>query len=134
MIETFEQAKVVLQDTGEKEENRVHAAEFLAGSGTEGAADLLVVALDDDDYGVHWAASSGLAAMGETALPAVLRVLVKSDCSPRVLHGAKHAFHTSSSPTVREETKGIVAMMHGPAQTIGVMEAANELMIKLSIS
>jgi hypothetical protein len=134
MIETFEQAKAVLQDTDEEETMRVHAAEFLAENGTEEAAELLVVALDDDDYGVHWAASKGLAAMGDTALPAVLRALVRADCSPRVIHGAKHAFHTSSSRTVREETKGIVAEMHGPAQTISVMEAANELMIKLSIS
>lgn len=134
MIESFEQAQAVLQDTNGSEEIRVHAVEFLAGYGTEEAAELLVVALDDGDYGVHWAASSGLAAMGETALPALLRALVKADCSTRVMHGAKHAFHSSSSPTVREETKGIVAEMHGPAQTISVMEAANELMIKLSIS
>jgi hypothetical protein len=134
MIETFEQAKAVLQDTDEEERIRVHAAEFLAENGTAEAANLLVAALDNDDYGVHWAASEGLAAMGETALPAMLRALVAADCSPRVIHGAKHAFHTSSSLTVREETKGIVAAMHGPAQTIGVMQVANELMIKLSIS
>ena len=134
MIETFEQAKAVLQDTDEEEEMRVHAAGFVAENGTEEAANLLVVALDDDDYGVHWAASKGLAAMGEAALPAVLRALVKADCSPRVIHGAKHAFHTSSSRTVREETEGIVAAVHGPAQTISTMEAANELMVKLSIS
>lgn len=134
MINTFEQAREVLQNTSEKEVTRVHAAQFLAENGTEEAAELLVVALDDDDYGVHWAASQGLAAMGDTALPAVLRALVKVDCSPRLLHGAKHAFHTSSSRTVREETKGIVAAMHGSAEKIAVMQAATELMIKLSIT
>lgn len=134
MINTFEQAREVLQNTSEKEVTRVHAAQFLAENGTEEAAELLVVALDDDDYGVHWAASQGLAAMGDTALPAVLRALVKEDCSPRLLHGAKHAFHTSSSRTVREETEGIVASMHGSAETIAVMQAATELMIKLSIT
>lgn len=134
MINTFEQAREVLQSTSEQEVTRVHAARFLAENGTEEAAELLVVALDDDDYGVHWAASQGLAAMGDTALPAVLRALVKVDCSPRLLHGAKHAFHTSSSRTVREETKRIMAAMHGSAETIAVMQAATELMIKLSIT
>jgi hypothetical protein len=134
MIESIEQAKAVLKDTDKDEEVRVHAAQFLAESGTEEAADLLVVALDDDDYGVHWAASKGLATMGDIALPAVLRALVKADCSPRVLHGAKHTFHTSSSRKVREETKGIVAAMHGSSQSISTMQAANDLMIKLSIT
>ncbi len=134
MIETVEQAKAVLRDPDKDEEVRVQAAQFLAESGTEEAAELLVMALDDDDYGVHWAASEGIAAMGDTALPAVLRALVEADCSPRVLHGAKHTFHTSSSRAVREETKGIVAAMHGSSQTISTMQAANELMIKLSIT
>lgn len=122
-----------MQNASEKEVTRVHASHSLAENGTEEATELLVVELDDD-YGVHWAASQGLAAMGDTALPAVLRALVKEDCSPRLLHGAKHAFHTSSSRTVREETEGIVALMHGSAETIAVMQAATELMIKLSIT
>ena len=134
MIESVEQAEAVLKDPDKHEEVRVHAAQFLAESGTEEAAELLVMALDDDDYGVHWAASEGLAAMGDSALPALLRGLVQADCSPRVLHGAKHAFHTNASPVVREETKGIVAAMHGSSQSISIMQAANELMIKLSIN
>lgn len=133
MIQTIEQATAVLQNVNAAENDRVQAAHFLGKSGSEAAADVLVLALDDDDYGVHWAASEGLAQLGDAALPALLRALVNPDCPSRVLDGAKHTFHTSSSQTVIAETKGILRTIHGPTLDYSTMKAASDLMVKLSI-
>lgn len=125
---TIEEATAVLLDTNAKEIDRTQAAHFLGNSGSETAATALVTALEDDDYGVHWAASDGLAHLGEAAMPALLRALVSSNCSPRTIDGAKHAFHTNASQTVRTETKELLQTMHGSAQNISIMEAASSLM------
>lgn len=125
---TIEEATAVLLDTNAREIDRTQAAHFLGESGSETAATALVSALDDDDYGVHWAASEGLAQLGDAAMPALLNALVSSYCSPRVVNGAKHAFHTSVSQTVRAETKELLQTMHGSARNISTMEAASSLM------
>ncbi len=133
-METIAQATAVLQDENAAETARVDAAHFLGRNGSEEAATLLVTTLDDDDYGVHWAASEGLASMGDAAMPALLNALVSSTCSPRTAHGAKHAFHTSSSSNVRMETKAILHTMHGSKVDMTTMQAASDLMIKLRVS
>ena len=133
-METIAQALAILEDTDQKEKERVDAAHYLGKNGSEETAFALVAALDDDDYGVHWAASEGLALLGEAAMPALLKALADANCSPRVIHGAKHAFHTSSSSVVRAEARPLVAAMHGPDQDIAVIQAASELMTKLRIA
>lgn len=132
-IETIEQATAVLQDDNAAEKDRVAAAHFLGRSKTEAAAAVLLTALDDDDFGVHWAASEGLTELGDAALPAILKALTSPHCSPRVFEGVKHTFHKSSSRTVQAETKKLLQTMHGATPNIDTMEAASELMIKLSI-
>ena len=109
---TIEGATAILLDTNAKEIDRTQAAHFLGENGSETAATALVTALDDDDYGVHWAASEGLAQLGDAAMPALLSALVSSNCSPRIIDGAKHAFHTSVSQTVRTESKELLQAMH----------------------
>lgn len=127
---TIEEATTILLNTNAKEAERAEAAHFLGYSGSEAAATVLVAALDDNDYGVHWAASEGLARLGDAAMPALLNALVSPNCPPRVIHGAKHVFHTSTSETVREETRDLLKAMHGSANTIATMEAASALMEK----
>ncbi|MCA9952459.1 MAG: HEAT repeat domain-containing protein [Anaerolineales bacterium] len=134
MTQTIEQAAAVLQNVNAAEKDRVKAAHVLGKSGSENAAELLVMALDDDDYGVHWAASEGLAQLGDAALPALLKALVKPDCSSRVLEGAKHTFHTSTSQNVLTETKEILRTIHGSTLDYPTMKAASDLMVKLSIT
>lgn len=134
MIETLEQATAVLQDENAAEKDRVDAAHFLGRNKSETAADILLTALDDDDFGGHWAASKGLAQLGDAALPVILKALTSSHCSPRVFEGAKHTFHKSSSQTVQAETKKLLQTMHGSTPDFDTMQAASELMIKLSIT
>ena len=134
MLNTIEQAKSILQDESKSEKERVEAAHYLGKHGNKEVANLLVSALDDDDYGIHWAASEGLAYLGDAAMPALLKALVNPDCSPRMIHGAKHVFHTSSSVNVRKETANLLHTMHGSAQEIAIMQAASELMTTLRIA
>ena len=133
-METIAQALAILEDTDQKEKERVDAAHYLGKNGSEETAFALVAALDDDDYGVHWAASEGLARLGDAAMPALLRSLARPDCSPRIIEGAKHAFHTSTSHQVQTETRPILHAMHGSAQNIDIMQAVSNLMIKLAIN
>ena len=133
MLETITQATAVLQDESAAEKARVDAAHYLGKYGSEETAYILVAALDEDDYGVHWAASEGLAQLGDAAMPALLKALVSSTCTPRVVYGAKHAFHTSGSSNVRMETKDILHTIHGSRASITTMQAASALMQKLSI-
>ncbi len=134
MIETIEQATAVLQNEQATEKERVEAAHYLGQHGSEADAYVLVTALDDDDFGVHWAASAGLAQLGDAAMPALLKALVNSTCSSRTLEGAKHTFHTSSSQNVHAETKDLLQAMHGTTMNISTMQATSDLMQKLSIT
>lgn len=133
-METIEQAEQILRDEHAAEDQRTKAAHFLSHSHSAAAADVLVSTLDDDDYGVHWAASEGLATLGDVAMPAMLHALARSDCSSRVIHGIKHAMHTSSSQQVQANTQGLVKAMHGHGQSIELMQQASALMTRLKIN
>lgn len=133
-FETIEQATAVLQDETASEKERVNAAHYLGRTHSEVVVPALIAAMDDDDFGVHWAASEGLAHLGDYALPGILKALTDSHCSPRVFEGAKHVFHTSGSPKVKTETNALLQTMHGDEPSIESMEAASELMRKLKIS
>ena len=132
MTETVEQEILILQNESAAEKDRVQAAHVLGRSGSQSAAEALVQALDGDDYGVHWAASEGLAQLGDVALPVLLKVLVSPTCSPRVRDGAKHVFHASSSENVRAQTKELLRVMHGPTEDINTMKAASDLLMRMS--
>lgn len=133
MFETIAQATALIQNKNEPEERRVAAAHYLGEHGTEESAAVLVSALDDDDPGVRWAASEALAKMGDAAMPALLRAMVQPHCSLRLIDGAKHVFHTSSSDNVRAETTQLLQTMHGSSRSVAVMSAASALMTKLHI-
>lgn len=133
MLNPIEQAKSILQDENKTEKERGNAAHYLGENGNEESGYVLVSALDDDDYGVHWAASEGLARLGEAAMPALLKALADPNCSRRVIHGAKHVFHTSS-PNVRKEAAGLLQAMHDSAQDIAIMQGASELITKLRLA
>lgn len=53
---TIDEATAVFLVEKAKEIDRTQAAYFFGESDSETAATALVTALDDDDYGVHWAA------------------------------------------------------------------------------
>lgn len=134
MFDSTETAITVLQDKSGNSANRVHAIKYLQQGATPEIISLLVIMLNDDDYGVHWAASEALAQLGDDAFPALLRALVQADNDQRLRDGVKHIIHTSHGPTVKKEGSIILKAMHGSSQNIATMQAASSIMIKLHIA
>ena len=134
MFDSTETAVAALQDTKRDSEERVHAIKYLEQGATPEIITLLVTALNDDDYGVHWAASEALAQLGDDAFPALLRALARADNDQRLREGAKHIIHTSHGATVKKEGPTILHAMHGTSQDIATMQAASNVMMKLHIA
>jgi HEAT repeat protein len=133
VIVSTEQAIDILQDTSNSETEREHAIHFLQEHESREAIDALVAALEDDDYGVRWAAGSGLAQCGESAMPSLLKALIKADNDSRLREGSVHIFHNSASRKVREDSTELLEALKGPSAAIASMEAAYGLMEKWDI-
>lgn len=134
MFDSTETAVATLKNSRRESLERVNAVHYLRDDATPEIISLLVTTLNDDDYGVHWAASEVLAQLGDEAFPALLRALVQPDNDERLRDGAKHIIHTSKGPTVKKEGAAILQAMHGTSQDIKTMQAASAVMIKLHIS
>ena len=133
MIESTEQAIEIIQDTANSETEREQAIHFLQEHESREGIDVLVASLEDDDYGVRWAAGSALAQFGESAMPSLLNALIKADSDSRLREGAVHILHISSSRKVRDESKELLEALKGPSAAIASMEAAYDLLEKWNI-
>jgi HEAT repeat protein len=133
MIESTEQAIDILQDTANSEAERENAIHFLQQHESREGIEVLVTALEDDDYGVRWAAGSALAKFGESAMPSLLNALIKADNDSRLREASVHIIHNSTSRKVREESKELLKALKGPSAAIASMEAAYGLMEKWNI-
>ena len=129
-IKSSQQAISILQNTGLGELEREHAIKYLQEHPSSEAIDALVTGLEDDDYGVHWACGSALAALGEPAFPALLQALVKPDNSPRLREGTRHVVHYNLSSKVKAESGQLMQALKGSAAGIATIEAAYQLMDK----
>ena len=69
------------------------ALKALEAIGDDAAAQVLVKALDDDDFGIRWIAAEALASMGHTGLKALLRALVHDSGMSWLREGAHHVLH-----------------------------------------
>ena len=87
----------------------------------------LTLALNDDDFGVHWEAAAALAELGAVALPELLLALAnpKLAASPRVREGAYHVLHYSSAPEVHNYAARLMEALKGPAADITTLIEAN---------
>ncbi len=133
MIESTEQAIDLLQDISYSENDREHAILFLRDNQTKEGIDALVASLEDDDYGVRWAASNALAAFGEAAMPVLLGALMKEDSDSRLRESSVHIIHSNSSQKVKSDSEELLKALKGPSANISSMEAAFELMEKWHI-
>ena len=134
MIESIEQAIKILQDTSETEVEREHAIQYLHEHESGEGIDALVASLEEDDYGVRWAAGSALAQIGENAMPSLLKALIKADNDVRLRDATVHIIHTNSSRKVREESVALLEALQGPSAAIASMEAAYALMERWNIT
>ncbi len=126
------QALGVLQDVSRDPELRAKAARYLGQYPTARVIQCLVAALQDDDFGVRWAAAEALAKCGPVALPEMLKALTdpKRVGDPRVRSGISHALHEIRNPELQAQTADLVEALRGPAAAIPAMMAAGALLLK----
>jgi len=132
MFDSIEQAIAVLQDTNEDSLKRVDAVHYLGELGTDEAIQALVAALEDDDYGVRWAAADELAKMGKKGAIAVLRKLLDPEASARVFEMAVHVFKDNGDILIRSKSEALVKALEEDYTTIEAMTEASKLLSELT--
>ncbi len=127
MFDSIEKAINVLKDTNEDSLKRVDAVKFLGEVGSEQAIDVLVETLEDDDYGVRWAAADELAKLGEKAAPTVLRKLLDPNTSTRVFEMAVHIFKNNGDILIRTKAEALVKALEADHEIEAMTEASKLL-------
>ena len=131
MFESLEQAISVLNDPNEDSLKRVDAVRYLGEIGTEEAIQILVATLEDDDYGVRWAAADELAKLGEKAAPIVLRKLLDPNASTRIFEIAVHIFKNNGDLLIRTKAEALIKALEAD-HDIEAMTEASKLLNELA--
>ena len=134
-IESEARASRLLDDVHEAPYVREAAVRYLAKHATPTAIQHMTLALNDDDFGVHWEAAASLAELGMTALPALLTALTKPDLagSPRMREGAYHVLHYNSAPEVRNYASRLMEALKGSAADITTLVEANRWLQEIEL-
>ncbi len=128
MASSTDEAIATLQDDSLAENKREAAARYLQHHPSDEGTDALVAALRDRDSGVRWACGTALAALGERALPPLLRALASTDNDQMLREGAHHALAHNTSQAVRDKTKNLLGALRGPGAQLSSMEEAAKLL------
>ena len=133
-IESWEQALDILDGRQNPVAEREAAARYLRKNPEPLAVPRLVRALQDEDFGVRWAASEALGQLGVPALEAVLRVLADPERvgDPRLRESAYHMLHLGQEWPV--PVKALLASLKGPAADLASLEEAARLLQMLRAS
>ena len=129
MFKTTEQAIAVLKDEKATELDRVHAIHFLKDHPETGSIDALISVLQDDDFGVRWAASEALAHMGIKAATSALRTIFSPDSDERLLESLRHIFKENGDTLIRNDAEALIRALNA-SDTIEAMTEANKLLEK----
>ena len=126
-IESEARAYRLLDDVHQAPSVREAAVRYLAKHASPNAIQHMTLALNDDDFGVHWEAAASLAELGMAALPSVLTALTKPDlaASPRMREGAYHVLHYNSAPEIRNYAARLMEALKGSAADITTLVEAN---------
>jgi len=127
MYNSVEEARQVLTNVSLSALDRENAVHYLAEQNNPDIVTWLVETLDDDTFGVRWAAASALADMGQVALPAVLSALTTHSGSSWMREGVYHILHYNSSLLVREKSAELMAALKGPGADMASPAAALRL-------
>ena len=127
-IVSWQQALALLDNRLSPVAEREAAARFLKKFPEPQAVPRLVRALQDEDFGVRWAASEALSRLGVHALEAVLRVLADPNQvgDPRLRDSAYHMLHLGQQWPV--SVKGLMRSLKGPAADLATLEEAARLL------
>ncbi len=130
MFNFIEDAIKSAQDESLTELDREKALRYLEASDDLAAIQTLIMALEDDDHGVRWAAAEVLAAQGETSFKYLLEALSKPN-SKMLRDGAKVVIHQNSSEKLKSKSKELENSLSSTAADIRSMEEATKLLIEL---
>ena len=128
MIESTAQAVAAMNNPKLPENERSAATHYLRDNPSAEGSAALVAALEDDDHGVRYTASSALAYIGDSAMPALLDALAQPDNSKMLRDGAHRVITENSSPKVHASCDELLAALRGSQAGIATMEAAVRLM------
>lgn len=134
-IESEARAYRLLDDVHQAPYVREAAVRYLAKHATPTAIQHMTLALNDDDFGVHWEAAASLAGLGLTALPSLLTALTKPDLagSPRMREGAYHVLHYNSAPEIRNYAGRLMEALKGSAADITTLVEANRWLEQIEL-
>lgn len=130
-IHSTAQARQILDNPNETVAEREAAIYFLGADPTTANLERLVEALEDNDFGVRWAAGATLARAGDAALPPLARALVRKHDSVWLREGAYHALYYNASGHVSALTVELQKALKGPAAEVATVSAAEHLLIAL---
>ncbi len=127
-IVSWRQALEIMDNRLSPVADREAAARFLKKFPEPQAVPRLVRALQDEDFGVRWAASEALSKLGVQALEAVVKVLADPDKvgDPRLRDSAYHMLHLGREWPV--SVKGLMRSLKGPAADLATLEEAARLL------
>lgn len=131
MVQTDTEAIKILDNTELSALKREEAVYRLGRHPDERAIKRLVQALEDNDFGVRWAAAVALSELGRKALLPLLQALTQRADDPWLREGVYHVLHYNSDPRVRDETHELRQALKGPAANIASAETAFKLMHEL---
>lgn len=125
-IKTFEEASKILEMKYDSPVLHEKAIDYLVEHPNDQAIQRLVLALQDDDFGVRWMASLALAKLGKKALIAVLEALTDPHRvgDSRLRAGAYRMLEHMNLPEISESARMLMPALKGPAADICSMEAA----------
>jgi HEAT repeat protein len=135
IIESESQAYHLLDDSQQPAYIRETAVKYLAKHVTPETIQHLTLALNDDDFGVHWEAAASLAQLGMMALPELLNALTKVElaASPRMREGAYHVLHYNSAPEVRRHAGRLMEALKGSSADLATLAEANRWLQKIHL-
>lgn len=128
MIESTPQAIAAMNNTRLPENERTEAVHYLRDNPSSEGNAALVEALEDNDHGVRYAASSALATIGEPAMPVLLNALAQADNSKSLRDGAHRVLTENSSSKVHEKCGPLLAALRSAEPAITTMTEAIHLM------
>jgi HEAT repeat protein len=130
-IVSWQQALAIMDNRLNPVAEREAAARFLKKFPEPQAVPRLVRALQDEDFGVRWAASEALSRLGVQALEEVLRVLADPNQvgDPRLRDSAYHMLHLGQHWPI--SVKGLMRSLKGPAADLATLEEAAHLLQRL---
>jgi HEAT repeat protein len=129
VIASLDQAVKVLDDRRQSVANREAAARYLAKNPSPQVMGRLVQALQDDDFGVRWAAAEALVKLGPDILPPILEALTDRERAgdPRLRDSIYHVLHRAQA-SMPVPVAPLMAALKAPGADIAAIQEAGRLL------